>query len=185
MEGVTLDGEIIAVLIGGVFALCGTFLGAALNKRATLSTAHELANIERLKYTQDRIWDARKDCYNEVLSHLESAAQAAQRMNDGYNDGQMSAHAYDSSKARTRDSKATWESWRSCKTVVENNRLSISDDFFAEFDNLRDSISETLRDDHGLPPDVALSQSTCFSNAYPKLLSIAQREVSLVPQVRD
>lgn len=173
---IQLSIDIVVVLIGGGFALLGTILGAYLNKRTALSTAKELAEIERFKYTQDRIWDFRKEAYTEILAHLKEASNYAERVRDGYHDEQMHPEAYHGSDRRPKDEAAAWDAWTRCKTAFVANRLTLSEDFTAEFQSLRDALGAI--DEHDLPPDIAWAEAECYSAAYPKLLNIALAEIA-------
>ena len=168
--------EITAVLIGGGFALMGTILGAYLNKRATLATARELAEIERFKYTQDRIWDFRKESYTTILAHLRRAADHADKVFAGYCDAQRHPEEYFASEERQKDEDATWSAWADCKKEFEDSRLTVSDEFAKQFQLLRHSFR--LIDENDLPPEVAHKAQEIFNSFYPKLLQIAQDEIA-------
>jgi len=167
---------IVEVLIGGGFALLGTFLGAYLNKRATLSTARELAEIERFKYTQDRIWDFRKESYTVILAHLRRATDHADKVFAGYCDEQQHPEAYFASEERRRDEDETWAAWADCEKEFEDSRLTVSDDFAKQFQLLRHSFRELS--EHDLPPETAHKAQEIFNSFYPKLLQIAQDEIA-------
>lgn len=171
-----MTSEVIVVLIGGGFALLGTFLGAYLNKRATLSTARELAEIERYKYAQDRIWDFRKESYTAILAHLKQASTYADKVSDGYHDEQSHPETYHGSDARHKETKIAWESWGECKSAFEANRLTLSNAFVAEFQKIKDCLAAI--DEYDLPPDIAFAEAQCFSDAYPKLLAVALEEIA-------
>jgi len=171
-----MTNEIIAVLIGGGFALLGTYLGAYLNKRATLSTAKEMAEIERFKYTQDRIWDFRKESYTAILAHLRRATDHADKVFAGYCDEQYHPEEYFASEGRRKDEDATWAAWADCKKLFEDSRLTISDDFAKQFQLLRHSFR--VISEHDLPPESAQKAQDIFNAFYPKLLQIAQNEIA-------
>ncbi|MBB3881176.1 hypothetical protein [Sphingomonas pseudosanguinis] len=69
--------------------LGGTFLGSWLQRRSALKTAKDMIQIERHKYTQDRLWDVRKEAYTSIIAGLRATAKAANVVNDGFNDGYM------------------------------------------------------------------------------------------------
>lgn len=167
---------IVEVLIGGGFALLGTILGAYLNKRATLSTARELAEIERFKYTQDRIWDFRKESYTAILAHLKQASVNADKVSEGYHDELRHPEEYHGSDDRFKGTRATWEAWEECKSEFEANRLTLSNDFVSEFQRLIDALGAI--DQYDLPPDIAFAEAECFTDAYPKLLTVALSEIA-------
>lgn len=168
--------EIFVTLIAGGLALVGTALGAYLNKRSALSTARELAEIDRFKYTQDRIWDFRKESYTVILSRLKEAYNHAGKVRDGYLDEQQHPEAYHGSDGRRKDETAAWSAWNECTAEFEKNRLTLSENFVAEFQRLVQAISQI--DEHDLPPDIAWAEAECFSVAYPKLLAIAVDEIA-------
>ncbi|WP_170411284.1 hypothetical protein [Ruegeria atlantica] len=172
----TLSTEIAAVLLGGGFAILGTFLGAYLNKRATLSTARELAEIERFKYAQDRIWDFRKETYTAILAHLRRASNHADRVFSGYCDEQMHPETYFASDSRKEDEEAKWAAWVDCRKEFEDNLLTLSDDFTKQFYLLIHSFK--IIDDNDLPPEAAQKAADIFNGFYPKLLRIAQNEIA-------
>ncbi len=157
-------------------ALVGTILGAYLNSRSAVSTARELVEIDRFKYTQDRIWDFRKDAYTAILAQLGEASVHYQRTSDGYNDGYHHPETYHGSEARQKDRAAAWRAWSDCKSDFDNNRLTLSDEFVAEFQNLQTALKQI--DENDLPPDIAWAEANCFSAAYQKLLEIAKNEIT-------
>ncbi|WP_299984743.1 hypothetical protein [uncultured Ruegeria sp.] len=168
--------EVVVAVIGGGSALIGTFLGAYLNKRATLSTARELVEIERFKYAQDRIWDFRKESYTVILAHLRKASNFADKVFAGYCDEQQHPEVYFASDDRKNDDIASWSAWDTCRAVFEDNLLTLSDDFAQQFNLLVHSF-RTI-DDNDLPPEVAHKRAEIFSTFYPKLLRIAQDEIA-------
>lgn len=171
-----MSAEVIAVLIGGCFALIGTLLGAYLNKRATLTTARDLAEIERFKYTQDRIWDFRKESYTVILAHLRRAADHADRLFAGYCDEQRHPEQYFESEERQQEEDATWSAWADCRKAFEESRLTISDDFAKQFQLLRHSF-RTISD-QDLPPEAAHKAQEILNSFYANLLEIAQDEIA-------
>ncbi|WP_170573532.1 hypothetical protein [Ruegeria atlantica] len=171
-----METEVLVVLISGGMALFGTYLGAYLNRRSAISTAREMVEIERFKYTQDRIWDFRKEAYTAILARLKEALVHSQKVSDGYHDEHHHPEAYHGSEARQKDDAAAWKAWADCKAEFENSRLTLSDEFVDEFASLVNALKHIDEDD--LPPDIAWEEAKCFSSAYPKLLEIAKQEIA-------
>lgn len=171
-----MELEIAVVLIGGCFALLGTILGAHLNKRSTLSTARELAEIERFKYTQDRIWDFRKESYTAILAHLNKALTEARKLHVGYLDEQSHPETFFASEERKNIEEAMWAAWKDCRQEFEHSRLTVSDDFAKQFQLLMHGFR--LVDDNDLPPEKAEKLSDIFDGGYYRLLGVAQDEIA-------
>lgn len=171
-----MQTTVIVSIIGGSFALVGAALGAVLNRWTSLSTAREIAKSERLKYTQDRLWDCRKESYTTILACLKETSKFADLVRDGYHDDEMPAEGYHSSDERRSQETALWKSWEACKADFEKNRLLLSQKFVTEFQYLLDSLAAV--DKYNLPPDVAWDNARCFSAAHPRLLAIARGEIA-------
>lgn len=79
--------EIVVAAISTGGALGGTWLGAFLNRRSALDTARQLADVEQLKYAQQRLWDERKVAYTELLAAITSMEQTASALSFGWHGG--------------------------------------------------------------------------------------------------
>lgn len=172
--------ELLVALVGGGFALIGTlggaFLGAYLNRRSAVETAREMAEIERFKYTQDRIWDFRKESYTTILASLKEASLNADRVNEGYHDEQSHPEIYHASDAHKTFAQASWESWSKSKEAFEKGRLTLSNDFVEAFGAIADHLSAVSEND--LPPEQAWREAEAFRNGHRRLLGIALNEIA-------
>lgn len=167
--------EIVAVLLAGVLAIFGTAIGAWINSRNTVSTARALAEIERLKYAQDRLWDFRKEAYTEILARLSEASNAADGLDAGYHHSGLHSEEYFVSEERKTLEEKLWEAWRHCWKGFEENRLVVSDDFAKRLSLTRSALrgSEDM-----LPPEQASWSSQTLSKAHDELMGIALTEIA-------
>lgn len=168
--------EILAVVIAGVFGIGGSYLGAHLNGRSAISTAKGLAEIDRLKYTHDRIWDFRKESYTTILGQLHDVVVLADKIADMYFDEHVNPEEYYEGKHRIEDERSLWGTWTECKKEFHLRRLTLSDAFVAAFENTIGCIAGI--DDEGLPPIEARSVATCFEKGHAALLAIALDEIA-------
>lgn len=168
--------ELLVALVGGGMALIGTILGAYLNQRSAVNTAREMAEIERFKYTQDRIWDFRKESYTAILASLKEASLNADRVNEGYHDEQSHPEIYHASDACKTLVQASWEAWSRSKEAFEKGRLTLSNDFVEGFGAIADDLSAVS--EHDLPPEQAWKEAEAFRNGHRRLLVIALNEIA-------
>jgi hypothetical protein len=178
-----MDSSVVAALIGvgGVGltiagTLAGTFLGSWLNRRTTLSTALDIAEVERHKYTQDRLWDHRKDSYTAILAGLRATSKHAYTVDRGYNGGEMHPEEYHASDERTIQVRTLWDKWRETESEYESARLLLSDAFVARFEKIGDDLNAVDIDD--LPPCIHSDFADIFRSAVPEMLAIAQAEIA-------
>lgn len=171
-----MDSTILAALISIAGALGGTYLGMRLNRSSAVKTALDLADVERHKYTQDRLWDHRKDSYTSIIAGLRATARLAKVVDDGYNDGEMHPEEYHGSEGSTKQINELWEKWRETKADYENARLLLSDAFVIRFEQLENDLDAVDHDD--IPPAVYSACEKVFRDAVPALLEIAKGEIA-------
>lgn len=181
-----MDNTVVAALIGagGVVltiagTLGGTWLGSALNRRTALRTATELAEVDRRRYAEDRLWDARKDSYTSIVAGLRASAKLARIVDEGYNSGEMDPEEYHASEGSTKQIGALWERWRGTVAEFENSRLLLSDEFVERFEQIEADLGAVDQDD--TPPDVYGQCETILREALPSLLAIAKAEIAPTP----
>ena len=166
-----MDTQIIYVLLAGVFALSGTYLGSWLNRQ----TAMQITKLEQRRYTAERLWDARKTAYGEILAKLRMTREHADRVNQGFDDNQLGPHGYFGTDAFHKDTAATHRSWKACYSMFSNSEGLLSEEFVTKF---REVVScKAGIDPYMDPPEIAWQEVECFSEAYSELMSLAREEL--------
>lgn len=162
-------------LIGMVGILGATYLGALLNRKTATSTALMMANIERQKHLDRKIWDTRKESYSLILIRLSEASKYANHMDDGYSSGgDIHPEEYHSSEeCRTHEQRKS-AAWSECKAEFDKNHLVLSADFVTAFQDLVDDLATIS--EHDMLPYVAPKQAEYFRNGHSRLLQIAKEE---------
>lgn len=178
-----MDSTVIAALIGagGVVVtiagtLGGTILGARLNQAGALKTARDMQEIERHKYTQDRLWDARKEAYTAIIAQLRATAKAAEKIHHRFNDDDADAEGYFQSAQYGPDTHILWETWRGTIAEYEKARLLLSDDFVAGFEQVQTNLDAV--DEDGIPPMRSHEVYVVFNGAITPMLETAKREIA-------
>ena len=164
-------GTIITVLVGGFFALAGTFLGSWLNNR----TALQISELEHKKNTAERLWDARKSAYGRILASLKDAKENADAIDYGFNSSDFGTHAYFECDQFRKRSQACDRAWELCRMSFDENEAILSEVFAARFNDLVKCLASI--DPNMLPPEIASQQAGCFANAHSELLPLAKREL--------
>lgn len=156
--------------------LGGTFLGSWLQRRSALKTAKDMIQIERHKYTQDRLWDVRKEAYTSIIAGLRATAKAANVVNDGFNDGYMHPEEYFQSDAYGQAIHDLWDKWRATKEEYERARLLLSDAFVEGFEQIEARLDAVDEDD--IPPLIYATTREIFDEAVSPMLEIAKAEIA-------
>ena len=124
MFAVQDDCGVLVALIGVAGILGGTFLGALLNRKTATSTTLMMANIERQRHLNRRIWDTRKESYSLILLKLTEAKKYADYMDDGYSSGgEIHPEEYHASEECRTHQQNKWEAWSECKSEYDKNHL--------------------------------------------------------------
>jgi len=125
--------EILTALIGTTGILAGTWLGAHLNRKSAYQTALQLAEIERRKYSQDRLWDAKKDAYSLTIARLNVLwKNVATMVEHAWGEGSDPERYFNDPIFNEHDI-LRWDSFRSLKSLVDDNTLIFSDNFLNLF----------------------------------------------------
>jgi hypothetical protein len=178
-----MDSTVWAAIIGtgGVIVtvagtLAGTVIGSRLNQSSALKTARDMLQIDRHKYTQDRLWDVRKEAYTSIIAGLRATAKAANVVNDGFHDGYMDPEEYYQSDAFGHASRDLWDKWRATKDEYERARLLLSDAFVEGFEQIEARLDAV--DDEGIPPMIYATTREIFDEAVTPMLEIAKAEIA-------
>lgn len=165
------------VIITIIGTLAGTILGTHLSKKSSVSAAKELAELERIKYTHDRLWDARKDTYAAMLASIASVRRSAQSLYNGYFDDEdgLPPEAFCGTPHWGKINTQLWNGWRECQAEFDRGRLIFSDDFIARFETLAGAVYGEEDDN---PPDRASDTVDALNLASDDLLKIARAEIA-------
>lgn len=177
-----MDSTVAAALIGvgGVVltiagTLGGTYLGTVLNHASAVKTARELQDLERHKYTQDRLWDARKEAYSAIIAGLRKTEKASRLVDEGFNSGEADPEEYFHSDVSTKQIHILWSHWQETQTEYDNARLLVSDEFIAAFEKLHVELDALDEDD--IPPLLYRKVANVFTEALPDILATAKNEI--------
>ena len=166
-----MDAQTVDVLSAGAFALAGTFLGFWLNGR----TAIRVSKLEQRRYTVERLWDARKSAYSEILAKLSEARENADRVNQRFNDDELGPHGYFGTEAFREETAATHRAWNACYSMFSSSELILSEAFAKTFREIVSCIASI--DPYMDPPEIAWQQAECFTKAHSELMSLAKEEL--------
>lgn len=172
-----VDPQIVTALVGLAGTLGGTWLGAHLNSRSSAQTTLQLAEVEKHKYKQDRLWDARKEAYTLVVVEFNAMNRAADRMYDWFFGQYADPEHYFQSAQYDKDSEELWSAFRRAKALVHSNALVIS----AEFERLYGEWEgKFLLGEDGDPPERADYRRGAMAKYLPKLVELAKAEIATV-----
>ncbi len=171
-----MDNTLVTAIIGVGSTGIGTVIGALVNRAAALKTARSMLVIDRQKYTQDRLWDARKESYSAIVAKVRDTAKLAKKVYEGFVDPYGHPEEYFQSQTYNRDTQKLWEAWRNAEAEYDRARLLVSDAFVAEFERLQANL--TAIDHEDIPPDRAEQVYGVFSDALDPMLATAKREIA-------
>ena len=166
---------VLVALITVVGILAGTFLGALLNRKTATSTTLMMANSERQRHLDRRIWDTRKESYSLILLKLDEASKYAAYMDAGYSTGgEIHPEEYHASEECRKHQQSIWAAWSECESEFAKNHLVFSADFVTAFQDLVDDLATIS--EHDMLPDIVPKQADYFRKAHPRLLQLAKHE---------
>jgi len=171
-----MDSAVASALIGAISAIAGTILGAKVTQAGALKTARDMQELERHKYTHDRLWDARKEAYTAIVFQLRTTARAAEKLYAGLHDQYGDPEEYFQSEQYNQDSRTLWETWRGTVAEYEKSRLLLSDAFSASFETIQAGVHAV--DEDAIPPDRAEAIFAVFDDAVAPLTAIAKSEIA-------
>jgi hypothetical protein len=174
------DPSLLSLLLTGGIGLGGTWLGAYLNRKAAIATAHQLLEVERHKYAQSRLWDAKKDAYTEIVAHLNGVHKDVQYTLDRLFDPDIDPQPYIESKEFNDDATEHWRRISALNATLDNSSLIASEEFKSAFEQWRvDFIAYDIDDD---PRRVATVQSDAMNKHKPALIRLAKDELVAAPK---
>ncbi|HKY53336.1 MAG TPA: hypothetical protein VJM08_03480 [Anaerolineales bacterium] len=174
--GANLASDLLVALIGTGGTLAGTFLGAYLNRKSALQTAIQLAEIDRHKYAQDRLWDARKEAYTAIVAGLTALDKIVDGMYDGFFNGPNDPEDYFQSSSFNEDNEKLWDRYRAIKELYDNGVLILSDAFKVKFGEWQQDFF--YYDENDIPPVVTQAHRTAMGKHLHEFVEIAKGELS-------
>ena len=138
-----------------------------------------MQNIERHRYTQDRLWDVRKEAYTSIIAGLRSATRHADAVNEGFNSGEMHPEEYFQSEGYSKQLGSLWDKWNLTKEDFESSRLLLSDNFVNAFEALESNLNAIDRDDN--PPAIYMQVHAVFDASVTPMLEIGKAEIAPPP----
>ena len=171
----TRINDVFVVAVTVVGALLGVALGAYLNKKAAVSAAREVAQIQKKDDRDSRFWELRCEGYGVVLYKLGEAARYADLLDDGYNGPDANPHHFFETERRREYDAKTWEAWVECKSEFAKGHLYFSMPFVSAFERAESSLPhehESLD-----PTESAARVAGCCRGAHSELLRKARVEL--------
>ncbi|UZW57549.1 hypothetical protein NUH86_18375 [Sphingobium sp. JS3065] len=178
--GANLASDLVAALIGTggtlIVGFGGVWFGAYLNRKSALQTAIQLAEIDRHKYAQDRLWDARKDAYTAIVSGLTALDKSVDKMYDGFFNGPNDPEDYFQSSSFNEENDELWKRYRATKELYDNSVLILSDAFKVKFGEWQQDFFHY--DENDIPPEVTRAHRTAMGKHLHQFVEIAKGELS-------
>ena len=176
-----MASDLIAALIGTggtlIVGFGGVWFGAYLNRKSALQTAIQLAEIDRHKYAQDRLWDAKKEAYTAMIVELTALDKAVDRMYAGFTDLEISPENYFQSPSFNEDNNHMWAKYQAAKELFDNSILILSDAFKVRFGQWQQDFFY-YDNEHDIPPDVTKAHRTAMGKHLHEFVEIAKGELS-------
>ena len=135
----------------------------------------QVSRLEQHRYTAERLWDARKTAYSEILAKLREAHENADKVSQGFSDDELGPHGYFGSDAFLKETAATHRAWKACYSVFNNSEVILSEAFATRFQEIVSCMARI--DPYMDPPEIAWQQEECLTEAYSELLSLAKEEL--------
>lgn len=139
------------------------------------NTAKTVALLERERYAHDRLWDARREIYTDLIAKMRTFERAAGAVSDGFNDGELDPEAYFHSVGYDADNKNSVAAYRVLAEAYDDGRLMISETFAIRFELFLAGIYATDDED---PPARATIAFDAAATAHADLLAIALAEIA-------
>ena len=170
------DSNVFVAAVTVLGTLLGVALGAYLNKKAAVSAAREVAQIQKKDHRESRFWELRREDYGVVLYNLAEASKYADWLDNGYNNGHGGgAHVFHASERREEYEEKSSKAWAECQSVFAKSHLIFSKPFITAFRRLRSSFPDEI--EVASPLELAGREAKCFRDGQAELLEIAQAEV--------
>lgn len=164
-----------AGVIGIVGTTLGTKIGAKANQNATLAAAGQLAEVDRRRYIQERLWDERRRAYSLILTNLELAGDSWSYLENGFSEAGREAESFFRSSGYTGLRGEALEQWWAAEKVFSENRLNLSKVFAEKFSHLREAVAQNENDID--PPSEPKKMKIAFRSAFTDLLAISLSEI--------
>lgn len=176
---ISAGGAVLSGIVGVVGAIIGTKVGAKANQAATLAAAGHLAEVERKRFVDERIWEERRRAYSLILTSLHDAGNFWSYLDDGFSEAGSDAEGFFQSETYRGWRKEACEHWWAAIKVFSENRLILSEKFADRFAALRDDVAANDYDYD--PPNEPKSMKDAFRSGFADLLKISQGEISANP----
>lgn len=182
-----METEVVVALVGGGFGLAGTIggtlLGMFVNSKSAVRTAVQLADVERLKHAQSRIWDARKDAYTDIVGQYNEIERTVQKIRDELNDPEVDPRFYLESEHSNNDSVELWNKVKSLREIITNRVLFVSGEFYQLFEVWFKEFTSYREDFEAFECNVI--QLAAMQKYRPLIVRMATDELAANPTVVD
>lgn len=182
-----METEVVVALVGGGFGLAGTIggtlLGMYVNGKSAVRTALQLADVERHKHAQSRIWDAKKDAYTDIIVQLNVIDKSIEQTMDILFDPDVDPSHYLDSEECRKDNALLWQRIWKLDDTVSNNSLILSDPFQRLYADWKREFS--LFDGETDPREGAMIQSKAIDEHKSIFIQMAKDELTAAPPVND
>lgn len=171
-----IDSAIITTVVAALTGLGGTWLGAYLNRKSAVDTAHKLVEVERHKYAQSRLWDAKKDAYTEIVVQLNAIDRDLSSMESTLFDPDVDPTYYIESEHYSSDASALWRRVGKLNATLSDNSLILSDEFQSAVTDWNIDFADY--DEDTQPREVFTVQSEATARHKPVIIKIAKDELA-------
>ena len=87
MSTLAIDPTVLGALIGVAAVVIGAIVTTLLGGKVAVTTAREMAKIQKKDHRDSRFWELRREGYGVVLYNLCEASKYADWLDNGYNKG--------------------------------------------------------------------------------------------------
>lgn len=167
--------QVWTALIAVVGTILVTWFGSQLSQRQAERAAKRQAERDDRQFRAQRLWDARKEAYAEILKYCRQWYMEWYAMDYQFNDEESDPHTYHGSKSEVAAKRRSSEAVSARNDAFDANMLVLSDDFIVAFMRLREEAKGISDFD---PPIFAAGMCAYSKKVFDELLEIARRELA-------
>jgi gas vesicle protein len=158
-------------ITSALISLAGAVVGGGISSITTLL----IAKTERQKYRRERSWDLRREAYTTIIGALDRARAIAQYIDREYcND----PHGWDASEYNKKAQKELVEHFQTAREAFHANRLMLSKNFVAKYDEMNDALAEGGNPNLA-PPETSEIATSVMQRIVPEMEQLAAKELGV------
>ncbi len=174
-----MASDLVGVLLGGGFGLAGAWLGTYMNQRSAIQTARQLVDVERHKFAQTRLWEAKKEAFTQIISELNGLQISVESIAEILFDHEVDPSPYIQSSDYSAAFGNLWKIVVKIDRMIDDNSLILPDEFQGEYAAWRGDFFNYNEDTS--EREISITQSKALSSFKPKLVIIAKNELEALP----